>query len=78
MKLVVIAVLALIVLNLFLAMIYLLKDHGKTTRTLNALKWRIGLTAALLIFLVLAFFLGWLKPHGLLPSAPAPISNHTE
>ncbi|MBA3581163.1 MAG: twin transmembrane helix small protein [Gammaproteobacteria bacterium] len=67
MTLIIIAVLALIVLNLFIGLFYLLTDHGKTKRNVNALTWRIGLTAALLVFLVVAFVFGWIKPHGVMP-----------
>jgi hypothetical protein len=44
---------------------YLVKDQGKTTRTLSSLKWRIGLSLSLFIFLFIAYANGWIQPHGI-------------
>lgn len=44
---------------------YLVKDQGKTTRTLSSLKWRIGLSVSLFIFLFIAYANGWIQPHGI-------------
>lgn len=45
------------------SLLFLVKDGGKTKRTVEALTWRIGLSLALFLFLLLAFSLGWIKPH---------------
>ena len=44
---------------------YLVKDQGKTTRTLSSLKWRIGLSLSLFIFLFIAYANGWIQPNGI-------------
>lgn len=37
----------------------------KTNRMVNALAWRIGLSVALFVFILLAWKLGWIEPTGL-------------
>ncbi len=58
-----------ILVALFSGLFFLVKDPGRKSdrRTLRALTWRIGLQLALIVFLIAAFFLGWIKPHGLTP-----------
>lgn len=58
-----------ILIALFSGLFFLVKDPGKRDdrRTLRALTWRIGLQVALIVFLVVAFFMGWIKPHGITP-----------
>ena len=50
----------------------LLKDGRdgapKTDRMLHALAWRIGLSVALFVFILVAYLLGWIQPTGLLLS----------
>lgn len=47
----------------------LLKDGRdgapKTDRMLHALAWRIGLSVALFVFILVAYKLGWIQPTGL-------------
>lgn len=43
---------------------FVVRDPSTKRRALWALIWRVGLQALLLVFLVLAFFFGWIKPHG--------------
>ena len=45
---------------------YLVKDQGKTRRTVRALSVRIILSFVLFAALLIAFALGWIEPHGLL------------
>ncbi len=51
----------------------LLKDGRdgapKTDRMLHALAWRIGLSVALFVFILIAYKLGWIQPTGL-PLSP--------
>ena len=63
MKVLIIAMLAFIVFNLAMGMIYLVKDEGRSTRTLNALKWRIGLSILLFGLLIAGVKLGLIQPH---------------
>ena len=41
----------------------------KTDRMLHALAWRIGLSVALFVFILIAYKLGWIQPTGL-PLSP--------
>ena len=38
------------------ALVYLMRDKGKTNRTANALAWRVGLSIALFVFILVAQF----------------------
>lgn len=40
------------------------KDHG--TSLVRALSWRIGLSLVLFLFILLAYWVGWLQPHSAL------------
>ena len=42
------------------AMVYLMRDKGKTNRTVNALTMRIGLSIALFLFVLFANHMGWI------------------
>ena len=52
-----------ILLSLASGLIFLVRDAGKTKRTVTALTWRIGISVALFLFLLLAFSLDWITPH---------------
>lgn len=60
----IIAVLLLIamIVSLFMGMYYLVKDQGKTDRTLKALTWRISIWVVLFALLGLAAYTGFLEP----------------
>jgi predicted permease len=45
---------------------HLVKDQGKTKKTVRALSVRIILSFVLFIALLIAFAMGWIAPHGLL------------
>ena len=62
--LLIIAFLLLILWNLGAGLYYMLVDKGQTKRTVNALTRRIGLSVALILLVVLAIWMGWIKPHG--------------
>lgn len=62
--LVIVAFLIVIVWNLGAGLYYLLVDKGRTTRTVRALTWRIGLSVALIALVILGIWTGWIKPHG--------------
>lgn len=52
---------------LFSGLAFLVKDPStsENRRTVKALTWRVALQLALVVFLVVAYFMGWLTPHGL-------------
>ena len=63
--LVIVAFLAMIVWNLGAGLYYLLVDKGQSKRTVNALTRRIALSIGLILLVVLAIWMGWIKPHGI-------------
>jgi hypothetical protein len=63
-KIILVSLLLAIVASLFSGLFFLMNDDSTKRRTLTALKVRVGLSIALLVFLALAFANGWLKPHG--------------
>lgn len=69
-KVVVIVLLLAIVASLLGSMVFLVKDPSTRTRTLTGLKLRVALSVTLVLFLLLAHFMGWINPHPALPPAP--------
>ncbi|HWK61111.1 MAG TPA: twin transmembrane helix small protein [Eoetvoesiella sp.] len=47
------------------ALVYLMRDQGKSNRTVNALTWRVGLSIALFLFVLFAHYMGWIQSTGL-------------
>jgi hypothetical protein len=64
-KIIVIAGLVAVIASLFSALYYLYHDRGHGTRMVKALALRVALSAALVIFLVVSYRLGWIAPTGL-------------
>ena len=62
-KTIVIILMLIILASLGSGLLFLLKDDGKTNRTVKALTWRICLSLTLFLFILLTFVLGWIKPH---------------
>ena len=56
-KSLVLLMLALIFASLFSALVFLFRDKGQSTRTVQALTWRIGLSLTLFILLMAGFLL---------------------
>lgn len=54
-----------ILASLFAGGYFVVRDPSSKRRAFWALSWRVGLQLALLIFLVIAFLMGWIKPHQL-------------
>jgi hypothetical protein len=79
-KLVILLLLLAILVALFSSVVFLVRDPStsKNRRTVKALTWRVSLQVALIIFLIIAFQRGWLRPHGIYERpgntqpAPAP------
>ncbi len=76
MTFVIVVFLVAILVALFSGLYFLVKDRSgqDSRRVLHALTWRVGLQIALIVFLVIAFFMGWIRPHGVLdrPEFTAP------
>jgi Na+-driven multidrug efflux pump len=65
MRFVVIAFLAIIVMSLGSAMFYLIRDKGKSDRTVRALTVRVGLSVTLFLLLMLGHYFGIIPKSGL-------------
>ncbi|WP_333840717.1 twin transmembrane helix small protein [Pelomicrobium sp.] len=65
MKLLVIALVALIVSSLGSALYYLVKDKGQSERTVKALTVRVGLSVSLFLLLMLGYYFGLIPQQGL-------------
>lgn len=71
------AVMKWIVLLAFIGILFALASAGramlndgrdgapKTNRMLHALAWRIGLSVALFLFILLSWHMGWVRPSGI-------------
>ena len=64
-KLVVILGLVAVVVALFTALVFLHRDRGSGNRVVTALAIRVGLSIALVAFLLVSYRLGWIAPAGL-------------
>jgi DUF2909 family protein len=62
MRIVVIVVLIAIVTALFTALVFLYRDRGRGNRVVIALAVRVGLSMALIAFLVFSWWMGWIVP----------------
>lgn len=69
MKIVIIVALIAVVAALGLAGRAMLQDgrNGapKSNRMVRAMAWRVGLSVALFLFILLAYNLGWIQPTGI-------------
>jgi formate/nitrite transporter FocA (FNT family) len=67
-KYLVVAMLALILISLGRALYFLTSrksDDG--AKMVKALAWRIGLSVALFVLLIVAYYNGWIVPHHVVP-----------
>ncbi len=51
------------------ALVFLMKDKGKSNRTVHALALRVGLSICLFLGVLLAYKMGWIQPTGIRYSA---------
>lgn len=65
MQTLIVLILLTIVVSLGSALVYLLRDRSRSARTVKALTFRIGLSIALFVLLLLGYAFGLLQPHGL-------------
>lgn len=68
---IVIALLLAIVATLMTSMVFLVKDPSSKRRTLTGLKVRVALSITLIVFLLVSYQMGWIRPHPALPPAPS-------
>jgi hypothetical protein len=62
MKALVILILLAILVSLGSGLYYLIKDRQGSPRLMKALMIRVGLSAALILFLLVAYSMGWVTP----------------
>jgi hypothetical protein len=65
MKIIVAIAFILILGSLGSALFFLMKDKGKSNRTVKALAMRVGFSIALFILLLVAYRLGLIQPTGI-------------
>jgi hypothetical protein len=64
-KIIIIFAMIIIAGSLASGLVFLIRDTGNTKRTIKALTIRIAISLSLFIFLLIAFKLGLIKPHGI-------------
>ncbi|MDB5920030.1 MAG: hypothetical protein JWR40_4264 [Massilia sp.] len=65
MKILVAIAFILILGSLGSALFFLMRDKGKSNRTVNALAMRVGLSITLFLLVLAAYKMGWIAPTGL-------------
>ncbi|NEX64314.1 twin transmembrane helix small protein [Noviherbaspirillum galbum] len=65
MKILVAIAFVLILASLGSALLFLMKDKGKSNRTVTALAFRVGFSIALFLFILFANHMGWIQPTGI-------------
>ncbi len=66
-KVIVLVIFVGILGSLASALFYMVKDKGRTDRTVKALSMRIGLSIGLFLLLFVLYALGLIEPHGIRP-----------
>ena len=65
MKIVVAIAFIMILGSLGSALFFLMRDKGKSNRTVHALALRVGLSVTLFLLLLGAHYMGWIQPTGI-------------
>lgn len=65
MRYVVVGAFVLIIASLGSALVFIMKDKGKSDRTVHALALRVGLSITLFVLILVAWKLGWIQPTGI-------------
>jgi len=55
----------LIIASLGSALFFLMKDKGRSNRTVQALAVRVGLSITLFLIVLISYKLGWIQPTGI-------------
>ncbi|HHJ11550.1 MAG TPA: twin transmembrane helix small protein [Chromatiales bacterium] len=66
-KLIVLGLLVVIIGSLMSALVYLIRDRGRSDRTVKALTVRISLSILAFLLLMGGYYAGLIQPHGVLP-----------
>lgn len=62
-KILVVVMLAFIVSALFSGLYFMLRDKGHSTRTVKSLTWRVAISLALFVLLLIGAATGLIDPH---------------
>ncbi len=65
MKILVAIAFILILASLGSALVFLMRDKGKSNRTVQALAFRVGFSIALFVLILIAYSQGWIQPTGI-------------
>ncbi|MDB5796517.1 MAG: hypothetical protein JWP36_419 [Paucimonas sp.] len=65
MKILVAIAFILILASLGSALVFLMRDKGKTNRTVTALAVRVGFSITLFLLILAAYKMGWIEPTGI-------------
>lgn len=65
MKILVAIAFILIIASLGSALLFLMKDKGKSNRTVKALAFRVGFSVTLFALILIAHQMGWIQPTGI-------------
>ena len=65
MKIVVGIAFILIIASLGSALVFLMRDKGRSNRTVHALAFRVGFSVLLFVLILVANRLGWIQPTGI-------------
>jgi hypothetical protein len=74
-KIIVAVILLLILVSLGSGLFFLIRDQGRSPRTVKALTVRIALSIGLFILLMIAYATGLITPHGVISREPAPATH---
>jgi hypothetical protein len=65
MKILVAIAFILIIASLGSALVFMMRDKGKSNRTVKALAFRVGFSIMLFVLILIAYGLGWIQPTGI-------------
>ena len=65
MKIVVAIAFVLILGSLASALFFLMRDKGRSNRTVQALAMRVGLSITLFLLVLFSYKMGWIRPTGI-------------
>jgi branched-subunit amino acid transport protein AzlD len=65
MKIVVAVAFVLIIGSLASALFFMMRDKGRSNRTVQALAMRVGLSITLFLLVLFSYKMGWIQPTGL-------------
>jgi uncharacterized membrane protein len=64
MKIAIAVAFVLIIGSLASALFFLMRDKGRSNRTVQALATRVGLSITLFLLVLLSYKMGWIQPKG--------------